>query len=174
MRALQYPTPTREQARVATLAEARIAQCLARVGQCATMTSPDAVGDAFLTEWENALELRIARAEARVARQGGVECFLGLFTHEGRRLRATLCTHDDAHPNARYVWQLYDRAHRPTRRVLARTPRVLERAGFVEATELAPARVVVRAGNAPDGRTHSWVVVERTDPGYPREALPDA
>ncbi len=170
---LSFPAPTREQLEAARVADERAVACEARAGHCETLIAPDASSD-FITEWDNALALRIARAEARILRQGGCDTFLGLFTTRGVRLRATLITREHASPRERYVWRLFDARGRTTRHVVARDPRRLEALGLVESTEIAPARVEVHAGTDDNEHTHLWVAIERTDVGYPREAMPDA
>lgn len=121
--------------------------------------------DGFLSQWASAVNAQRCNLEADLLEAGGVWKFWGLFDLEGRRVRAKLI-------NGQYgpCWAFCDAHDRFTGKFISAhpaRPETLQRKGYVEADELAPAKVVVSGKDI----CALGVRCERTDGGYPPDAI---
>lgn len=124
--------------------------------------------DGFMSQWAHGVNASRERLAAEIEENDGRYEFPGLYDVEsGERVRAKLI-------DGRYgpCWAICDEAGEFTGKFVGAFPEkeeTLERKGYEERTELAPAKAVLRGENKVNVRA----VAVRTDGGYPDDAIDD-
>lgn len=123
--------------------------------------------DGALSQWADTKIAEELRLKAQVIEQGGLAAFPALFNLRGERVRAKLI-------NGQYgpCWrvELGDGRVRFTGAFPARTS-TMERKGFREGTEKAPAKIGHTEGRGLSGAASLRFFFERADKGYPDDAV---
>lgn len=130
--------------------------------------------DGFLSQWALGLTAQQKRAQANIVENGGKSSFIGLFTLDGKRVRAKVIkTHP---PFAKWAtqltWAFCDANGKFTGKFITcgLKEKNLAKKGYKEEYEEAPAKAII------DGKGYglsgsAWVAVIRLDKGYPEDAI---
>lgn len=119
--------------------------------------------DGHLSQWAYDIDARLQRERVKIERAGGLAEFPALFDLDGNRVEAKLVS-------GRYgpCWLIKTGPEYGDVRFVSAFPKrssTLEKKGFVEGVERAPARAILAGG--PGGAVSVGVRVIRDDGGYP-------
>lgn len=151
---METPTKLRERAREHRAAAQK------SFDQCDT--------DGALTQWQEIKHAEELELQAQLVEQGGLAEFPALFNLRGERVRAKLVR---GQYGPCWCIELTDGRVRFAGAFPARAS-TLERKGYREATELAPARVAHTEGYGRAGLAALRFYFERTDDEYSPDAVP--
>jgi hypothetical protein len=132
--------------------------------------------DGFLSQWASGITAQQLRLEASIRENGGTDQFMGLFTIDGKRVRAkiihTVFYMAGIGKIRRDRWAFCDANDKFTGVFITAglKERNLAKKGFKEQEETAHAKAAIEGeGHGLSGS--AWVATKRMDKGYPEDAI---